>query len=55
MGPRKQVRLQKDHEELLRLKRARPEILDFTTTGNPPTEYTFTCKLKGVQLDGTGY
>jgi ubiquitin-protein ligase len=54
MGPRKQVRLQKDHEELLRLKRARPELIDFTAIGNPPTEYQFTCRLKGVQLDATG-
>lgn len=54
MGPRKQVRLQKDHEELLRLKRARPELIDFNAIGSPPTEYQFTCRLKGVQLDATG-
>jgi len=54
VGPRKQVRLQKDHEELLRLKAARPDLLEFQATGVPPTEYHFTCKLKGLQMDSTG-
>ena len=52
MGPRKQVRLQKDLEELLRLKASRPDLVDLTYTGVPPTEYQFTVRLKGLKLDG---
>ena len=52
MGPRKQVRLQKDLEELLRLKASRPDLIDFTYTGNPPTEYVFSVRLRGLKLDG---
>lgn len=52
MGPRKQVRLQKDLEELLRLKSSRPGLIDFTWVGNPPVEYHFTIALRGLMLDG---
>lgn len=52
MGPRKQVRLQKDLEELLRLKASRPDLLEFTYTGVPPVEYQFTIRLKGLKLEG---
>jgi ubiquitin-protein ligase len=52
MGPRKQVRLQKDLEELMRLKTSRPELIDFTTKGTPPIEYNFTVKLRGLKLEG---
>jgi ubiquitin-protein ligase len=52
MGPRKQVRLQKDLEELMRLKSSRSDLIDFTSRGSPPTEYLFTIRLKGLKLDG---
>lgn len=54
MGPRKLIRLRKDHEELLRLSSSRPDLIDFTTKGNPPTHYIFTVRLKGLMLAPDG-
>lgn len=53
MGPRKKVRLQKDHEELIRLSTGRASLISFEHRGNPPTYYKFTIHLKGLKLDGT--
>lgn len=52
MGPRKRVRLQKDHEELLRLVSGRNTLVNFESKGLPPTYYKFTITLKGLRLDG---
>ncbi len=52
MGPRKKVRLQKDHEELLRLTSGRNGLISFEHRGSPPTYYKFTVNLKGLRLEG---
>jgi ubiquitin-protein ligase len=54
LGPRKLIRLKKDHEELMRLASARAGLLEFTTKGTPPTQYFFTIRLKGLQLAPDG-
>jgi hypothetical protein len=36
MGPRKRVRLQKDHEELVRLTTGRTTLVSFDHKGVPP-------------------
>ena len=53
MGPRKKVRLQKDHEELLRLSTGRASLISFEHRGAPPTYYKFTVRLRGLKLDGS--
>jgi ubiquitin-protein ligase len=53
MGPRKRVRLQKDHEELVRLTQGRAPLISVEPSGGlPPTIYKFTVTLKGLKLDG---
>ncbi len=52
MGPRKRVRLQKDHEELVRLTTGRTTLVSFDHKGVPPTYYKFTMNLKGLRLEG---
>lgn len=54
MGPRKLIRLKKDHEEILRLASARPGLIELTTKGNPPTTYYFSVYLKGLMLAPDG-
>lgn len=54
MGPRKLIRLKKDHEEILRLASARSELLSLTTKGKPPTTYFFTVHLRGLMLAPDG-
>ena len=54
MGPRKLIRLRKDHEEILRLASGRPGLIEFQTKGNPPTTYFFTVYLKGLMLAPDG-
>ena len=50
MGPRKKIRLRKDFEELQRI--AGRGLLSFEHTGDPPTYYKFTIRLRGLQLEG---
>lgn len=52
MGPRKRVRLQKDHEELVRLTTGRTTLVSFDHKGVPPTYDKFTMNLKGLRLEG---
>lgn len=54
MGPRKLIRLKKDHEEIMRLVTSRPGLIEVTTKGNPPTTYFFTVYLKGLMLASSG-
>ena len=50
---RKEIRMKNDYEEMLRLK-SESSIIDFATTGNPPTRYNLVFRCAGMKWDESG-
>ncbi|MCI0605808.1 hypothetical protein L0156_22710 [bacterium] len=47
---RKEIRMKNDYEEMLRLK-SESSIIDFQTSGNPPSRYHLVFHCAGMRLD----